>query len=418
MSHITRKYNQVITKYKAFTKWCIFAFIVGITVGLTATSFNYLLEAVTHFRIKHSWAILLLPVAGLIIVFIYKFLKVENDIGTNIVIEAVHKNQNITIKTAILIYISTVLTHLCGGSAGREGAALQLGAGMSSIFAKPFKLDEKDKRILTMCGMSAGFAALFGTPLTSVIFAMELFSVGIMYYAALLPCTIASLTAFEISRLLKIKPEHFNIVNPPQFSIDLLLKVFALGICCAILGILCCISLKKVGKFYKKHFKNSYIRILVGSGIVITITCVLGNTDYNGAGMNIIADAIHGNAQPEAFALKLILTAVTLGAGFKGGEIVPVFFIGSTFGVNFASLIGFSPSLGAAIGLCALFCAVTNCPVTSLFLSIELFSGISLPLSMIAISASYMLSGYYSLYSSQKIVYSKIRTEFIDIKTL
>ncbi len=418
MNKITINFKNAVAKYRVFLKWAFISTFVGVVVGLIGTAFHYVIELSVEFRHENQWVLFLLPVAGIIIVLTYKLLKMENDLGTNLVFLAIHKNEKISIKTAPLIFIGTVLTHLCGGSSGREGAALQIGASISSSFSKIFRLDEKDKKIITMCGMSACFAAVFGTPITAIVFAMEVFSVGVMYYAALLPCTISAILAFEISKFFGVSEPHYSLLNIPDFSVLPTLKTIALAIACAMLGIVFCIILKKTGKLYKKIFKNNLVRIIAGGVFVIALTFIVGNYSYNGAGMSVIENAIKGEARPEAFILKIIFTALTLGAGYKGGEIVPVFFTGATFGNTFGGLLGLSPSFGAGIGLCSLFCAVTNCPLTSIMLSIELFGIESLPLFVIAIAISYMLSGYYGLYSSQRIMYSKTKTEFIDTNSI
>lgn len=414
MNFIFSTFKKASVRYVVFLKWGFIASLTGIVVGLIGTLFRYAIDFVTEFCTEHTWILWFLPLAGVIIILSNKLLKMENDIGTNVIFNAIHKNEKITIKTAPLIFIGTVLTHLCGGSSGSEGAALQLGASISTSFNKFFKLDDKDQKILTMCGMSAGFAAIFGTPITATVFAIEVFSVGIMYYAALLPCSISALIGFSISRYFNIAPPLYKLLYVPTISIGSAFKTIIIGIACAALSIIFCLAIKNAGKYYKMLFKNQYIRIITGGVLIIILTLIIGDYDYNGAGANIISNAITGDSRPEAFALKIVLTALTLGAGYKGGEIFPSFFIGSTFGNVLGRLISFSPSFSAGIGLSAFFCAVTNCPLTSIILGVELFGTSSLPLFLIAISVSYMLSGYFGLYSSQKIVYSKTRNEYID----
>ncbi len=401
-------------KYLIFVKWSIISIFIGVILGFVGTAFHFLTDYVIELNNHFSWMIFILPILGLLIVFIYKIAKMENDAGTNVVFNAIHDNKKITIKTAPLIFIGTILTHLGGGSSGREGAALQIGASISTSFAKLFRLDQKDIKILTMCGMSAGFAAIFGTPITAAIFAMEVFSVGVMYYAALLPCTISAFVGFSIASLFGIKPPFYNLINVPDFNVINILRVGLLGIVCALLGIVFCLSIKYSSRYFKKYISNSYIRVVVGGIVIIVLTFLVGTKDYNCVGMGVISEAMNGNASSFAFILKIVFTAITLGAGFKGGEIVPVFFVGATFGNVFGNLIGLSPSFGAGLGLTALFCSVTNCPLTSIMLVVELFGVNGLPMFIIIIAVSYMMSGYYGLYSSQKIMYSKTKNEYID----
>lgn len=405
-------------KYLVFLKWCFMATITGIVIGFAGTMFHYGIDYAIKLRETYTWIIWFLPVAGVIIVFMYKIAGMENDPGTNIIFLSIRNNEKLSIKTAPLIFFSTILTHFVGGSAGREGAALQLGASLSVMFSKLFRLDEKDKKTLTMCGMSAAFAALFGTPVTAIIFSMEVLSVGIMYYSALLPCTVAALVGYGISQLLKVTPPSYILMGVPKLEIKSILLVTVLALAVSVLGIVFCISLKYAANAAKKYIPNQYIRIIIGGCVIIGLTYLVGCYDYNSAGMQIVKNAFNGNAKPEAFALKILFTAITLGVGFKGGEIVPVFFTGSTFGCVFGKLIGLNGSFSAGIGLISLFCAVTNCPLTSAILAIELFGLNGMPLFFLAIAISYMLSGYYGLYSSQKIMYSKTKSEYIDRHSL
>lgn len=412
--------NQKLDKYMnqplIFLKWLLFACVIGTVVGGVAVSFYYCLRWVTEMRELHGWLIYLLPLGGVLIVLLYRIAGMKNDKGTNFVLIAVREDEPMALRTSVLVYVSTLITHLLGGSAGREGAILQIGGSISSFIGRRVHLDEKDERVITMCGMSAAFAALFGTPLTAAVFAMEMISVGVMYYAAIVPCVLASLIGVYLAKLCAVVPTAFVIAGIPEISLFLILKVVALGILCAFLSVAFCRLMHLSPKLYKRFLPNPYIRAAVGGVIIIALTLLVGSRDYNGAGGDVISAAVSGTARPEAFALKIIFTMVTLGAGFKGGEIVPVFFTGATFGCVVAPLLGLGSSFGAAIGLVAVFCGVTNCPMTSILLAMELFGAKQMPLFALACAVSYMLSGYYSLYTEQKIVYSKLHPTFIDRK--
>ena len=267
-----------------------------------------------------------------------------------------------------------------------------------------------------MCGMSAAFSAIFGTPLAASIFAMEVVSVGVMYYAALVPCVFASLIASKVAIDMGINPELFAISHIPEFHLLPSVKVILLALCCAALSVIFCMALHSLGDLYRAKLKNSYIRIIVSSGIIVLLTIILHTSDYMGAGVPVIENAIRGEVRPEAFVLKIIFTALTIEAGFKGGEIVPSFYVGATFGCLFGQLLGISPSLCAAVGMVSVFCGVTNCPVSSLLIAFELFGYEAVPYFMIAVSVSYLMSGYYGLYHDQTIVYSKYKAEYINRK--
>lgn len=409
--------RKLLKNLKVLIRWTFFSIITGLFVGAISTLFAFCLREVTGFRTEHTWLILLLPVAGLLIVFLYQISQFKEDTGTNLVLTTLHAKTQIPFRMAPLIFVSTIITHLFGGSAGREGAALQLGGSLGQQLGKIFRFDEKDQRIVVMCGMSAAFSAIFGTPIAASVFSMEVASIGVMYYAALVPCVFSSLTASLFAVSMGIGPDVFTLVQIPEFQILPACKVIGLGLCCAVVSALFCISLHSAGDFYKKYLKNPYIRILVSSAFIILLTILLQTSDYMGAGVPVIERAMEGIVSPPAFLLKILFTALTLVAGFKGGEIVPSFFIGATFGCLFGQLCGISPSLCAAVGMMAVFCGVTNCPITSLLISFELFGYQAVPYFLIGVSVSYLMSGYYSLYHDQKIIYSKYKTEYINRNT-
>ena len=386
-------------------KWIIFAIIVGAIVGLCGTAFYFALSLVTVLRTQNTWLIFLLPLGGLGIVAMYRFLHNEKDTGTNLVISAIHSDDELPLRMAPLIFVSTLITHLFGGSAGREGAALQMGGSIGNALGKLFRFDDKDKHVMIMCGMSAAFSALFGTPMAAAILPMEMVSVGVMYYIALVPCVISSLVAHGIAYSFGVSNEMFIIRSIPKFGIITSIEISVLAILCALVSILFCVLLHKSEDLYKRFFTNPYIRVIAGGCIIIVLTLLVGNQDYN------------GTVRPEAFLLKMIFTALTLGAGYKGGEIVPSFFTGAAFGCLFGNLLGFSPTLCTAVGMTAVFCGVTNCPITSLLISFELFGYDGMPYFLLATALSYMLSGYFGLYRSQKIVYSKYKTNYINKAT-
>lgn len=395
-------------------KWVFFAVIVGIAVGLCGTMFSILLTFVTDMRIQYPWLILFLPVGGLIIVGLYYLLHDQNDTGTNLVISAIHSDDHLPFRMTPLIFLSTLITHLLGGSAGREGAALQMGGSLGNTLGRIFRFDEKDRHVMIMCGMSAAFSALFGTPMAAAIFPLEVVSVGVMYYMALVPCVISSLVARGVADAFGVANEMFLVTSIPKFTVLTAVKISVLAVLCALVSIIFCIMLHKTEEGYRHFFKNPYLRVAVGGCIVVLLTFLVGNQTYNGTGIAIIEQCIDGTVRPEAFLLKMLFTALTLGAGYKGGEIVPTFFTGAAFGCLFGNVLGFSPTLCTAVGMSSMFCGVTNCPISSLLISFELFGYEGMPYFLLAIAFSYMLSGYYGLYRSQKILYSKFKTYYIN----
>lgn len=404
--------NYLIT----FFKWLVVAAVTGCVGGFTGGLFHESVKYVTELHNVNGYLIFFLPFGGLAIALMYKGMKLSNDPGTNIVLSSVRSHNEVPIIIAPLIFASTVITQLFGGSAGREGAALQLGGSIGRQIGKIFRLDEKDIHIVIMCGMSAVFSALFGTPLTAVIFAIEVISVGVFYYSALVPCLISSIAAFSVSSLMGASPMFFLLKNIPSPQLIPLIKTVALGALCAVVSIIFCIALKNTAKLFKKLFKNPFLRIFIGGCAVVVLTLLVNTRRYNGTGMEYVEFIFSGGQSLwYDFILKIIFTAITISAGFKGGEIVPTMFIGASFGSFAGGLLGLDPQFSAAVGLIATFCGVVNCPVASIILSVELFGAEGLLFFAAAASVSYMLSGYYGLYSSQKILYSKLKAEFINI---
>ena len=401
-----------------FARWCAFAVIIGVTLGVVGTAFHHALDWAGEMRAAHDWLLYPLPLVGVFIAFWYARADMPLERGTNYILTSVRENHAVRLRLAPSIFVTSVLTHLCGGSAGREGAALQLGGAISGNIGRLMRLDERDARTITMCGMAAGFAALFGTPLAATVFAMEVVSVGVMYYAALFPCVLSALTAHRVAAALGGESTRFALRGVPAQAEPLLLaRLVLFGIACAVLSALVCILFHRIGHLLKARFPNQYVCAAVGGTAVVLLSLALGTRDYNGAGMAVIERAVAGEAAYSAFLLKLVMTAITIGVGYKGGEIVPVLFIGATFGAAYGGFFGLAPSFAAGLGMTAVFCGVTNAPMTSILLAYELFGGQSLGLFALVISISYMLSGYYGLYSEQKILYSKMRPQFIDRKT-
>lgn len=411
-----RKLRSAWQYVKTFVKWLLIAAATGAVGGAIGSMFSICIKYANELENKYWFLLFLLPLGGVLIVALYRLCKIKDDPGTNCVLETIRSKNHVPYAMAPLIFVSTVITHLLGGSAGREGAALQLGGSLGTAIGRIFRLEESDLHIAVMCGMSGLFSALFGTPVTAAFFAIEVISVGVAYYSALVPCFTSSVISYFIAIHLGVEPMRFSIAKlVPALDFVSLLQVVGLAAACAVVSILFCVVMKWTHKYAQKFIKNQYLRIIIGGIIVIALTLAVGCKDYNGAGGNIIANALGGSAKPEAFLLKIIFTAVTIGFGFKGGEIVPTLFIGSTFGCVAGALLGLDPGFGAAIGLVSLFCGVVNCPVASIFLSVEIFGVEGVVFFGVATAVSYMLSGYYGLYSSQKILYSKLKAEYINI---
>ena len=410
---LTKHMDEARGTLRALIKWTVLAFAVGVVVGVVGTGFAQAVTWATAMRKAHPWLLYLLPFAGLAIVGLYHAAGMGQDKGTNRVLLAVRENGEMPLRTAPLIIIATVLTHLCGGSSGREGAALQMGAALSAGLERVVPLGQKDDKVVKMCGMSAGFSALFGTPLAATVFAMECVMVGKMHYAALFPCLSSALVAHVTAGLLGGRPETFTVTGVPAMSAAALARMAVLGVCCALIARLFCAALGGAHKLYHKFLPNPYAAVFAGGCLVIALTLLFGTRDYNGAGMDVIERMLEEGASPISFALKILLTAATLACGFKGGEIVPAFFTGAAFGAAAGGLLGLTPSFAGGACMVGVFCGVTNSPLASILLAYELFGGAGLPLIALTVALSYLLSGYSSLYSEQVINYDKLEPEYL-----
>lgn len=394
-------------------KWVLLGTLVGLIVGTVASGFGHALGFANHVRGEYPLMKLGLPLGGLMIVFLYRFFKNDTDKGTNTVVASLHSSVEIPGKMAPLIFLSTTITQLFGGSAGREGAALQIGGSIANKLGRIIRLDDADRRTIIMSGMSAGFSALFGTPMAAAVFSMEVVRVGVMQYSGFVPCVIASMVAHFVAAFFQVPPETFPLEGIPAITPTVFFQVFFFGCVVALVSVLFCVVLHEAEHIYEHSIKNPYLRITLGGVLVVGFSFLLGTDLYLGSGMGIIEEIFHhGKMVPwYAFLLKMVFTALTLGAGFKGGEIVPSFAIGAAFGCVCAGFLGLPVELAAACGMVGVFCGVTNSPITSLLISFELFGYEGMPYFLTTVAITYMLSGYHSLYRMQQFVGSKTENQ-------
>jgi len=395
------------TYIKTFLKWALLGVVMGIIGGLLGAGFHHVLHYVTHLRGAHTWLIFLLPVGGVLTVALYRVLKMQGNRGTNEIIDATLDGHSVSPAVAPAIFLATAMTHLFGGSAGREGAALQLGGSTASLLAKLFRLNDKERRVMVMAGMSAVFAGLFGTPLTATLFCMEFESVGTLFTPALLPCYLAAFIASRVSGMLGVHAETYLLETAYSLTLGNCWKFLILAVLVSCLGIAMCFLFHKAEHLAAHYLPNPFVRIAVGGVAVMVLTLLVGDHRFNGAGMDMALKAVGGEADWYSFLMKMLFTAITLSAGFKGGEIVPTFCIGATFGCVLGGLLGLDAGLAAALGLVGLFCCATNSPLASIVLSMEMFGGANLYLFALVCVICFVLSGNSGLYASQIIEFSK-----------
>ncbi len=391
---------------KKYALEILLGILSGAICGLCGVLFSKSIEFVTHFRTQNEWILYLLPVGGMISVCLYKLCRVKN-IGTTNVFDCVRTEQSLPPLLAVAVFCGTCISHLFGASAGREGAALQIGGGVANIFARLLKLDEDSRHVTVMCGMAALFSAVFGTPLAAFVFVLEVIFTRLCFFAAV-PVLFSSITAYAISTLLGVHPERFNIGTLPQVSLSLVWKTAIITTVGILVAFVFCKGLTLGKTIIKKIFKNEFLRIFAGGVIIVALTILVGNYDYNGGGINIIENVFNGNVKYEAFALKILFTVICVSCGYKGGEIIPTLFIGATLGGILALLLGLPLGTGAAIGMAVLFVCATKCPVGTILLCGEMFGFYCLPLIIPVVVISFAVARYQGLYSNSQDIFNLI----------
>ncbi|KEH96743.1 voltage-gated chloride channel family protein [Clostridium botulinum] len=402
----------------SFLKWVIIGSCIGIIIGLVISLFLLCLENATKFRTNNPYILFLLPLGGALVSFLYYKYGGNSSKGNNLIIEKINEScENVPLRMIPLVFFGTVVTHFFGGSAGREGTGVQIGASIGENVGKLLKLNKHENRIILMAGVSGGFSAIFGTPLAGTIFGLEVSVLGKMSYEALIPCLTASIVGNSIVSLLGIKHSHYIIKAIPNISIIIALKIIVASIIFGLTSRLFSELTHKLKAMFSKHFKNAMIKSFIGGILVIMLTFIIGTYKYLGLSLPLMGDAFNGNIHPLDFLGKLIFTSVTLGAGYQGGEVTPLFVIGSTLGSALSYLLNLSPSFLASLGLISVFTGATNTPIASFILGIEMFGSEGAIYMLMACSISYIFSGHTGIYTSQNIGVNKNTFTIFNKKT-
>jgi H+/Cl- antiporter ClcA len=391
-------------------KLTISTIIVSIIMGFISAIFLKSLELVTTLRGSFPYLIFLIPVIGVLTAYTYsKYGKVANR-GNNLIIESVQKDVKVPFRMAILTYIFTVLTHLAGGSAGREGTAVQIGGALTNKIANTFKMEHKEKRVLIMSGISAAFGSVFGTPLAGTFFGMEVCFIGKLSYEAMIYCFIGSYTANFVTESLGINHAGHLIKSIPNISLYTLLIVIVCSILFGIFGRLFAKGIHLVKGFYSKNIKNNMSRAIISSTVVLLVIIIFRLYKFEGLSTWLIDSGFSGDVTILDPIKKLILTILTLGAGFQGGEVTPLFDIGASLGGSMGNLTNVEPSLLAAVGMICVFGSATNTPITTIMLGIDLFGAEAIPYYIIGAFISYYIIGHNGIYGAQVINTPKLKS--------
>jgi len=389
----------------ALPQWIGLGALIGVACGAASALFLFLLERATHFRGSHETIVYTLPLAGLVIGWLYERFGHSIKAGNNLVIDTLHDGgPELPLRMAPMVLLGTVLTHLFGGSAGREGTAVQMGASLADAIAHRFRVTAPVRRQLLAAGVAGGFGSVFGTPVAGAVFGLEVVVLGHIDYAALVPALVASVVGDMTARALGTAHTPYPTVAPVALTPLLLAKwlVFAVAMAAAAIAFIELTHfLKKKGEH---HLRRLPLRMMLGGAVVVLLWKLAGTSDYLGLGVPTIVRAFHDpNLAVYAFAAKLVFTAVTLGAGFLGGEVTPLFFVGAALGSVLARALGIPIELGAGVGLAAVFAAASNTPVALSIMAVELLGAALFPHVFIVCVLAYFLTGHRSIYPAQRL---------------
>ena len=383
--------------------------IISLIMGVISAIFLNSLKFAENMREIFPYIIILIPIVGVLTTYVYSKYGKNSNRGNNLIIESVHRETEVPLRMSVLTFIFTILTHLSGGSAGREGTAVQIGGALTNKIGSIMKLDHLEKRILVMAGISAAFGSVFGTPFAGAFFGMEVCFIGKISYEAMVYCFISSYLANFITELVGVSHSHHIIENIPSMNLYIILIVIISSILFGVFGKIFAKGVHFVKSIYNKSFNNNILRALVASIIVLLVFVIFKLYKYEGLSTWLIDSGFSEDVNIFDPIKKLIVTVLTLGAGFQGGEVTPLFDIGASLGGAIGNIVNIEPSLLAAIGMICVFGSATNTPITTIMLGIELFGTEALIYYIIGIVISYYIIGNNGIYGAQIINTPKLK---------
>ncbi len=397
-----------IDLFKYVLKALALATLVAILAGSASALFLFALDWATHTREANRWLIWGLPVAGFLVGWVYLKFGQHVEAGNNLLIDEIHDPKKVvTLRMAPFVLVSTVVSHLFGASVGREGTAVQMGGALADQLTHLFKLNAADRRMVLIAGISAGFASVFGTPLAGAVFALEVLAIGRMRLDALLPCVIAAVLADQVGLLWGVQHTQYEVGLVPQITAWLLAAMVVAGAVFGLTGRLFANGTHALGDLMKKHIAYAPLRPLLG-GALIAALVMWGSFDrYIGLGIPVMVEAFAHPLAPTDFLGKMVFTIASLGSGFKGGEVTPLFFIGATLGNALAPLLDLPFALLAAVGFVAVFAGAANTPIASTLMAMELFGAEIGVFAALACVMSYVCSGHNGIYRAQRVAHRK-----------
>lgn len=386
-------------------RWLPVAAAVGVLAGSASSLLLWSLDLATRLRTAHPWLILLLAPAGGLVGLLYRHFGTRVEAGNNLILEQVHApSETLPVRMTPLILLGTFLTHVFGGSAGREGTAIQTGASLADQLARPLRMTSRERRILLMAGMSAGFGSVFGTPLAGAVFGLEVLAIGRVSYDAIVPCFLASFAGDLVTHAWGTQHTVYRVTGTPAMSLRGLLLAMVAGVAFGLTARAFARATHSISGFLKSKVPYGPLRPVLGGAAVTALAFGPGlshTAKYLGLGVPTIVAAFGQRLPPYDFAAKLGFTAITLGSGFKGGEVTPLFYIGATLGNALSSVLPLPPSLLAGMGFAAVFAGAANTPVASTLLAMELFGAEAGAYAGIACVLSYLFSGDAGIYHAQ-----------------